>query len=73
MTDLFGESPLPGLASMREILSAAEATALIDRIDGTALSPFRFQGWLGKRLTASYGFGYDFDAGRLAVAEPIPD
>jgi len=70
--DLFGASPLSGLTSMPDIVSLVEEAALIDRIDGTGLSPFRFQGWLGKRLTISYGSGYDFDVGKLAVAEPIP-
>ncbi|MDH7972873.1 alpha-ketoglutarate-dependent dioxygenase AlkB [Sphingomonas sp. AR_OL41] len=70
--DLFGTNPFAGLCSAPEIVSPAEAKELADRIDGTDLSPFRFQGWLGKRLTVSYGSGYDFDAGRLAIAEPIP-
>ena len=37
------------------------------------LSPFRFQGWLGKRLTASYGWRYNFDTGSFGPADPIPD
>ena len=36
-------------------------------------SPFRFHGWLGKRLTASFGWNYDFDTARFAPTEPIPD
>jgi hypothetical protein len=28
---------------------------------------------LGKRLTASCGWQYDFDAGSFAPADPIPD
>ncbi|WP_242187208.1 alpha-ketoglutarate-dependent dioxygenase AlkB [Sphingomonas sp. CARO-RG-8B-R24-01] len=73
MADLFGSTRLPGLSAMPAIVSPEQATELTKRIDATELSPFRFQGWLGKRLTFSFGLGYDFDAARLEVAEPIPD
>ena len=43
---------------------------LIDRVD---LSPFQFHGWLGKRLTASFGWRYDFDDAGLQSADPIPN
>ena len=46
---------------------------LIASVDATELSPFRFHGWLGKRLTSSYGWRYDFDDASFAPAEPIPD
>ena len=42
-------------------------------INGVELSPFRFKGWLGKRLTASYGWRYDFDTGSFGPADPIPE
>src|SRR5581483_682836 len=71
--DLFGPAAVPGLSFFDECLSAAEERALIARIDGLALAPFRFQGWLGKRLTLAFGWSYDFDHGALALAEPIPD
>ena len=72
MDDLFGATPLPGLAASPDAVSPAEAAMLTAAIDRTELTPFRFQGWLGKRLTTSFGLGYDFDAGRLEVAAPIP-
>lgn len=71
--DLFGTPAIPGLASALDIVSAAEEAALIERIDRSALSPFRFQRWLGKRLTRSFGSGYDFEVGRVAEAAPMPD
>lgn len=37
-----------------------------------ALEPFRFQGWTGKRLTASFGWHYDFDRGQMGETEPMP-
>ena len=73
MSDLFGTPVLPGLSSRDDLLTRAEEQALIERIDGTALSPFRFQGWTGKRLTSSYGWSYDFDASRLQHGDPLPD
>lgn len=70
--DLFGAALLPGLELRPALIDAAEEQALIARIDAEALSPFRFQGWEGKRLTRSFGWSYDFDRGRLDPAEPIP-
>jgi alkylated DNA repair dioxygenase AlkB len=70
--DLFGRPGLSGLTQAPAILSADEERALIAAIDGVALSPFRFQGWLGKRLTASYGWRYDFETGEFCPSDPIP-
>lgn len=71
--DLFDAPLLPGLSQAEDIVSLAEELALIAAIDATALSPFRFHQWEGKRLTASYGWHYDFDGGGLTPGEPIPD
>jgi hypothetical protein len=71
--DLFDTPILPGLAYRHGVIDADEETALISLIDAQPLSPFRFQGWLGKRLTASFGWAYDFDTGSFDRAEPIPD
>ncbi len=73
MTDLLQIPAVPGLAYGEELLSASEAAALIAAIDASGLAPFRFQGWLGKRLTASFGWHYDFDRASFAPAAPIPD
>ncbi|MDE1917270.1 MAG: alpha-ketoglutarate-dependent dioxygenase AlkB, partial [Sphingomonadales bacterium] len=71
--DLFGAPLLPGLEGADDILSADEEAALIARIDEQALSPFKFQGWEGKRLTTSFGWNYDFEKGTAARAAEIPD
>jgi alkylated DNA repair protein (DNA oxidative demethylase) len=71
--DLFGPQTLPGLTTGAEIITRAEEAELIARIDAEGLSPFRFQGWLGKRLTRSFGWSYDFDTGRFAPTDPIPE
>jgi alkylated DNA repair dioxygenase AlkB len=70
--DLFETPLLPGLTYREDLLTGAEEAALIARIDAQPLSPFRFQGWTGKRLTASFGWHYDFDTARFDAAEPIP-
>ncbi|MBB3359557.1 MULTISPECIES: alpha-ketoglutarate-dependent dioxygenase AlkB [unclassified Novosphingobium] len=72
-TDLFGLPLLPGLTAANAFISAEEERALIDHIDGLSLTPFRFQGWEGKRLTTSFGWSYDFDKGMAAAAPPMPD
>jgi alkylated DNA repair protein (DNA oxidative demethylase) len=48
-----------------------EEQTLIAAIDAPDLSPFRFQGWAGKRLTASYGWTYDFETGRMSQGDPL--
>lgn len=73
MTDLFGTPVLPGFSSEQGIISAQEESSLIAHIDEQSLSPFRFQGWKGKRLTTSFGWSYDFDKGEAGRAPPIPE
>lgn len=72
MFDLFDTPAVPGLAMHDDVLTKAEEVALIAYIDGTDLTPFRFQQWKGKRLTYSYGWNYDFEHVRFAPAEPMP-
>jgi len=70
---LFGEPCLAGLSQADATVTPAEEQMLIRAIDTTELSPFQFHGWLGKRLTASYGWRYDFDDASFTPAEAIPD
>jgi alkylated DNA repair protein (DNA oxidative demethylase) len=68
------EAPAEPMAMIAdEIVTPPEEAELIARIDALDLAPFRFQGWLGKRLTKSFGWSYDFEDGRFARADPIPD
>lgn len=71
--DLFDTPQISGLSYREDILSRDEELRLIDGIDSTALEPFRFQGWLGKRLTSSFGWRYDFDDARFGPTDPMPD
>jgi alkylated DNA repair dioxygenase AlkB len=73
MADLFDAPILPGLAVQADLVSAIEEGALIAAIDEQPLKPFRFQQWTGKRMTHSFGWSYDFQAGELNRADPIPD
>jgi alkylated DNA repair protein (DNA oxidative demethylase) len=73
MLDLFPAPVIPGLTSVDNLVTPDEERELIAAIDLQPLSPFRFQGWTGKRLTVSFGWTYDFDAGRLHRGEPLPD
>ena len=81
-TDLFasqsplvtvGRSSISGLEVASSFLNVGEEKALIECIDAEALEPFKFQQWEGKRLTASFGWRYDFTTGRLGPAAPFPD
>jgi alkylated DNA repair dioxygenase AlkB len=71
--DLFDAPVLPGLAMTNDFVTRTEEQTLIAAIDATALSPFRFHGWTGRRLTISYGWSYDFDTGRLQRGDRLPD
>jgi alkylated DNA repair dioxygenase AlkB len=71
--DLFAAPAISGFRSGDALISTSEEADLIARIDGVDLSRFRFQGWLGKRLTQSYGWAYDFDNGSFRETHAIPD
>ncbi|MEN2747438.1 alpha-ketoglutarate-dependent dioxygenase AlkB [Sphingomonas sp. T9W2] len=72
--DLFAAEPvLPGLTHGSALVADDELPALAAAIDAAPLQPFRFQQWTGLRLTASYGWHYDFEQGRVGRAEPMPD
>ena len=71
--DLFDRRIPAGLNMGEAIVDPAQEQALIAGIDAAGLAPFKFQGWLGKRLTASFGWRYDFADSSFAPTDPIPD
>jgi alkylated DNA repair dioxygenase AlkB len=71
--DLFDAPPIAGLLYQADALTAAEEADAIERIRALDLSPFRFHGWTGKRLTHSFGWRYDFDDASFREADPLPD
>lgn len=72
-SNLFEQPVVAGLAFQADLIAREAEAALIARIDAVDLTPFRFQGWLGKRVTASFGWRYDFDNASFGPTEPIPD
>ncbi|WP_404339757.1 alpha-ketoglutarate-dependent dioxygenase AlkB [Sphingomonas sp. MMS12-HWE2-04] len=72
ISDLFGTPLLSGMSYSENLISADVESALIEGINSLPLAPFRFQGWLGKRLTASFGWRYDFDDSSFHEIEPLP-
>ena len=73
IADLFGEALLPGLDYRPDFITAEEERGLIAQVQAMNLSPFRFQGWTGKRMTHTFGWRYDFDDASFAPADPLPD
>jgi alkylated DNA repair dioxygenase AlkB len=69
---LFDTPLVPGLAYREELIDRDEEAALIAAIEGIQLSPFKFQGWEGKRLTRTFGWRYDFDDRSFAPVDPLP-
>ncbi|MBC7636195.1 MAG: alpha-ketoglutarate-dependent dioxygenase AlkB [Acetobacteraceae bacterium] len=55
-----------------DFISVDQEIGLIESIDASGLTPFRFRGWQGKRLTMSYGSSFDFVSGRMLIGEPVP-
>ncbi len=72
-TDLFGQPLIAGLEYRPDFIAPSEESQLLDHVSGEELSPFRFQGWTGKRLTRTFGWRYDFDDRSFAPSEPIPE
>lgn len=73
MRDLFDISPIAGLALREAVIGEDEEHALLRRCEALELTPFQFQGFEGKRLTRSFGWRYDFTAGTVSAAPPIPE
>lgn len=73
MSDLFEAPLMDGLRFGEDFLDRSEEQDLINHILDLDLTPFRFQGWEGKRLTRSYGWRYDFADRSFAAVEPMPD
>lgn len=69
---LFAEPVIPGLELRENFVAEDEESELVAHIEELGLSPFRFQGWTGKRLTRSFGWRYDFDEASFTESEPIP-
>ena len=73
MSLLFDTPLITGLRYREDVLSPAEEQALLEKLGGLDLVPFRFHGWLGNRKTQSFGWRYDFEDASFSPTESIPD
>jgi alkylated DNA repair dioxygenase AlkB len=71
-SDLFDIPLLPGLQYQADVVDADEEAALAAALATLPLQPFAFQGWLGRRHVASFGWRYDFDTAHFEQAAPLP-
>jgi alkylated DNA repair dioxygenase AlkB len=70
---LFDTPLIEGLRYGEAVIGEAQELALLDRLQGLDLAPFRFHGFLGNRRTQSFGWRYDFEDASFTPTEPIPD
>ena len=72
--DLLGGTGLPeGFRYQSDFLTVEEERALTERLATLRFKPFEFQGYLGKRRVASFGWQYVFDGSGLRKADDMPD
>lgn len=68
-----GTTPLPdGFAYRPDFLTEAEERVTAAALAALPFRPFEFHGHLGKRRVAFYGWRYEFGAGGLQRADPMP-
>jgi alkylated DNA repair dioxygenase AlkB len=66
-------APLPqGFEYRSDFLSVGEQEALVQHLAALPFKEFEYQGFVGKRRVASFGWKYDFNAHRLQPAEAMP-
>ena len=71
--DLFDSPALSGFHQAEAIITPQEERALAASIDAAGLAPFKFGAFEGKRMTAGFGWRYEYDTARFEAAAPIPD
>lgn len=71
--DLFAPALPAGLSFAPDVIAPGDEAGLIEALEGVELAPFQFQGWTGKRRTASFGWRYDFDDASFAPTVAIPE
>ena len=72
--DLFAGAALPdGFRYQPEFLTPEDEAALLAHMPELDFQAFDFQGYKGLRRVVYFGWRYDFTAGKLGQAKPIPD
>ena len=61
-----------GLAYAPDFIPAAEEATLLAAVEALPVSEAIYRGYVARRRTMHFGFGYDFSANRLQPAPPIP-
>jgi alkylated DNA repair dioxygenase AlkB len=71
---LFAANPAmpPGFSYRPDLLSAAEQGELLAHVAALPFRALEFHGFLGHRRVVSFGWRYDFSAGKLQAADDIP-
>src|SRR5436189_2052105 len=73
MQNIFGTSDLPeGFRYAPDMLSAADAAAVVKDKQTLPFKQFEFHGFLGKRRVVSFGWRYDFNGGGLSRTDDMP-
>ena len=72
---LFEHAPaLPdGLVYAPDFVTRDDEAALLDAVGTLPVSEAIYRGFVARRRTMHFGFGYDFSANRLQPAPPIPE
>lgn len=61
-----------GFRYQRELITPDEEARLMAAFEDLPFVPFEFRGYTGRRAVIYFGLRYDFDAGKVGAAEPIP-
>jgi len=72
--DLFATAPAypDGLVYAPDFLDASEEAALLEQISALPVSEAKYRGFVARRRTMHFGFGYDFTSNRLQPAPALP-
>jgi alkylated DNA repair dioxygenase AlkB len=72
--ELFAVEPRSpaGFAYRDDLISLAEEQLVLRELEQVPFKPFEFQGFVGKRHVASFGWRYDYSGRMLQEALPIP-
>jgi alkylated DNA repair dioxygenase AlkB len=73
-TDLFAPAPAypEGFVYAPEFLDRSEEAALMSQISSLPVAEAKYRGFVARRRTMHFGFGYDFTSNRLQPAPPLP-
>lgn len=70
---LFTQLPIEGLDYRADFIAPEEEAGFIGHLEALELTPFRFQSWVGKRQTRSFGWRHDFEDASFRKGDELPD